>query len=166
MDCFTYIPINILYSDCLIFGQDIERGAVGVGERQRLYLGAWLTQLDSILISVCLLFPCLRLQINLESTFEYRKWFLIKKNMPPLPPKIHTHTHIHRRTSPQLRHSLWVLCCRRPPSPGRRTWSSVACFAASAEVQFLELGFFYPLRSVMIDRLQSSRWEIHGFQAF
>ena len=40
MDCFTYIPINILYSDCLIFGQDIERGAVGVGERQRLYLGA------------------------------------------------------------------------------------------------------------------------------
>lgn len=164
MDCFTCIPINILYSDCLIFGQDIERRRCG--RKTETLLG-------------CLTDPAglnlyIRVSISLPQTADkFRKHIWIQemvsdkeKHASPPPSPWNTHTHIHRATSPQLRHSLWVLCCRRPPSLGRRTRSSVACFAASVEVQFVESGFFYSLRSVMIDRLQSSIWEIHRFQAF
>jgi len=37
MDCFTCIPISILYSDCLIFGQDIERGVGGGRETETVF---------------------------------------------------------------------------------------------------------------------------------
>lgn len=106
---------------------------------------------------VRLLFPCLklqlRLQINIESTFEYRKWFLIKKtHASPCPAPTHTHT---GTTSPELRRESVSPMLQEAPCPGGGTWAGMPCFALPVEVQFLESGFFHPLGSVMTARLQS-----------
>lgn len=79
--------------------------------------------------------------------------------------EIHTHTYTGRPP-----HNSDMICescvTQEAPNSGKKDTVQCGLFAASVEVQFLESGFFYPLRSVMIDRLQSSIWEIHRFQAF